>query len=71
MRAKAAVLMLSRARASAILFKLHYLSGRLFKHPEHRDNFMRTPVSLMSRRFGASIVDDEISQTIPEIMARL
>lgn len=71
LRAKAAVLMLSRARASAILFKLHYLSGRLFKHPEHRDNFMRTPVSLMSRRFGASIVDDEISQTIPEIMARL
>lgn len=69
LRAKGLVLLLPKRRARAILRKFHYLSARLFIEQEHRENFMPTPVTLFTRRFGESFVDPDIRSTIPGLFS--
>ncbi|SMX23684.1 winged helix-turn-helix domain-containing protein [Boseongicola aestuarii] len=65
LRAKGVTLMLSRARAVAILRHIFYVSARLFEHQNHRENVLRTPVNLFVRRFGQGIVPADIRATVP------
>lgn len=67
LRAKGVTLMLSRARASAILRHVHYVSARLYEHQTHRENVLRTPINLFVRRFGRSIVPDYIKASVPRL----
>ena len=70
LKARAAVMMLSKKEAVAILLHAYYVSARLFKVPEHKENSMRTLVSLFSRRFGIDIIPDEIAAAFPDLMRR-
>src|SRR5690606_36513650 len=68
--ALAALQSVSEARARAILKFQHYVSARLFKYEDHRENVLRTPVKLFTRRFGPSIVPEEVAAAAPALLAR-
>lgn len=70
LKARAAVMMLSKKEAAAILLHSYYISARLFKVPEHKENLMRTLVSLLTRRFGIDIIPDEVTAAIPNLIRR-
>lgn len=59
----------SEARARAILRFHHYVSARLFQHEDHRENVLRTPVALFTRRFGPSIVPEEVAAAAPALLS--
>ncbi|MCM5571596.1 winged helix-turn-helix domain-containing protein [Burkholderiaceae bacterium FT117] len=60
LKARALTLALSRARARAALMHYHYVSARLFRQPEHRENVLRAPLRLFVGRFGESVVPDTL-----------
>ena len=68
LKAKGVTLMLTRAKATAILKHLYYVSARLYEQAEHRENSMRTPTNLFVRRFGRSIVPEEIKESVPGLL---
>ncbi|MGB7757465.1 MAG: hypothetical protein WBL23_15530 [Salinisphaera sp.] len=51
--------------ARAVLRLRHYLDGRLYHHPAHRQNVMRRPVELLTARFGAACIPEEIQPDLP------
>ena len=67
-RAKAALLTFNKSRARALLLYNHYISSRLFADPTHRSNAIRTPLSLITRRFGAEVLPSEIRTAYPDLV---
>jgi len=55
-------------RAQAILLYNFYIFGRLFSLREHRENFMRSSVTLFGNRFGYGIIPQEIREAVPSLM---
>lgn len=68
MRAKAATLMLSKRRARALLTHSYYVSARLFEKQTHRERVLQTPLALFQKRFGRSVVADEVARLVPALM---
>lgn len=69
-RSRAAVMMLSREKAAALLKMNNYVSARLFEDPGHRANAILTPLTLVVRRFGKAAVPDEVATTHPGLLDR-
>lgn len=69
--ALAALQAASEAQARATLMFVHYLSARLFRYDDHRENVLRTPAVLFSSRFGPSVVPEEIAAAVPGLMQSL
>lgn len=69
--ARAAVMMLSRKSATARLLHYNYVSSRLFQNLEHRENSIRTLLSLMIKRFDENVVPAEISSAYPNLISQL
>ncbi len=71
LRARAAVMMLTRAKARAILYKFDYVSTRLFQIKAHQENSIRTPLKLLMKRFGRDVVPDRLARALPELIEEL
>lgn len=71
LRARTAVMLLTRAKARALLRKFDYLSTRLFQIKAHQENSIRTPLELLIRRFGRDIVPDRLADSLPELIEEL
>ena len=67
LRAKGAIMLLSKRRAAGILRHIFYISGRLFDDVTHRENMMRTPMTLMQNRFGSDVATDEMRVMLPNL----
>lgn len=67
LRAKAATMMLSKKRSQAVLKHVFYISGRLFAQEIHRENMMRSPVTLLRRRFGNDVLTEEMIAAMPNL----
>lgn len=52
-------------RAERLVTYLYYLFARLYRRQEHRDNLMRGLIAHAVRRFGPSVVRDEIWRAVP------
>lgn len=61
----------SEARARAILTFVYYVSARLFLYENHRENILRTPVTLLTGRFGPAIVPQEVAEAAPNLVGQL
>lgn len=61
----------SETRARAILMFSYYVSARLFAYEDHRENVLRTPIALLSRRFGRSIIPEEVAAAVPGLRSSL
>lgn len=61
----------SEARARAILMLVYYISARLFLYEDHRENILRTPVTLLLQRFGPAIVPKEVADAAPNLLRQL
>ena len=59
LRARAIALVTKRAKATAMLQNLTYLSARLYADPLHRENTLLGLANLMVRRFGPSVLPEE------------
>jgi hypothetical protein len=59
---------LTKARARALLMQLTYVSARLFRDPEMRDNSIRGPLRLFIGRFGRGVVPDSLGRLAPELV---
>lgn len=70
LRAKAVTMTLSRGKAAALLKWQSYVSARLFSDPAHRENDIRTLLTLVVRRFGKAAVPDELVVTHPRLLDR-
>jgi DNA-binding winged helix-turn-helix (wHTH) protein len=58
----------TEARARGILLGAYYVNARLFQYEDHRENAMRTCVTLLTKRFGRGIVPREIAASVPGLM---
>ena len=67
-RAKAAMLTFNKTRAGALLQFNHYVSSRLFTDPAHRSNAIRTPLTMVTRRFGPDVLPHEIRTSYPDLV---
>lgn len=67
-KAKATTLMLSKKRARAVLMHSYYVSARLFERQDHRERVLRTPLALFQKRFGNTVVPEEVAQLVPALM---
>ncbi len=67
LRARAMTLLLKRDQATAMLQYGYYISARLYENPKHRENSLLTPVNLIVRRFGHSVVPDEVAACLPNL----
>lgn len=56
--------------ARGILRLRHYLDARLYRHAAHRQNVMRRPVELLTARFGAACIPEEIKPDLPADLRR-
>ncbi|MGR3659775.1 MAG: winged helix-turn-helix domain-containing protein [Paracoccaceae bacterium] len=68
LRARGIVFVLPRARARAQLQHLGYVSARLFRLQEHRENSLRPFLTLCVRRFGKEVVPQEVVQLAPDLV---
>ncbi len=68
LRARTMVRMLSRERAMALLTYNNYVSARLYRDPEHRENALLTLLTLFSRRFGVGDVPEEVARAHPRLI---
>ncbi len=59
----------TEAQARGILLHGCYVNARLFQHEDQRENAIRTSVVMLTRRFGKSIVPDEVAALVPRLMA--
>jgi DNA-binding winged helix-turn-helix (wHTH) protein len=59
----------SEAQARGILLNNYYACARLYRHDDQRENALRTSIALLTRRFGKSIVPDEVAASVPRLMA--
>lgn len=69
-RSRALTMALSRSRARALLMKLNYVSTRLFREAEMRENSIRPPLRLFLGRFGEAVVPDALRNTVPDLLAK-
>jgi len=69
LRARGAVMVMSRTKMNAMLSQVHYVWARLYEDPAHRANAIRAPLNLAIRRFGPNVVPVEIKQDIPQFFA--
>lgn len=69
LRAKSVCLMIPKKKAQAFLKNFYYVSARLFKIEEHRENSIRTPYTLFTKRFGPSVVPAEVAAAVPRLAA--
>ena len=67
-KAKATTLMLSKKRARGLLMHSYYVSARLFEQQDHRERLLQTPLALFQKRFGPSVVPDEVVRLVPALM---
>jgi DNA-binding winged helix-turn-helix (wHTH) protein len=65
LRARALTMALTRPRARALLMNLTYVSTRLFRQPEMRENSIRPPLRLFLGRFGEGVVPAMLWETVP------
>jgi len=63
--AKALLLQMDEATARATLLSVNYGFCRLFSFPDHRENVIRTPHTLLTQRFGYDFVPEEVRRTVP------
>ena len=68
LRARGMALMLNRAKATAMLKQVAYLSARLYADPGHRENALLTPANLVVKRFGPSVVPEEAAIHLPGLI---
>jgi DNA-binding winged helix-turn-helix (wHTH) protein/tetratricopeptide (TPR) repeat protein len=52
-------------RAERLVTYLYYIFARLYRRQEHRDNLMRGLIAHAVRRFGPSVVRDEVWRAVP------
>lgn len=69
LRARGAVMVMPRAKMSALLSHIHFAWSRLYMDPDHQANTIRAPLSLAIRRFGPGVVPEDIRQDIPQLFA--
>jgi hypothetical protein len=55
-------------RAQRTVTYLYYVSARLYRRQEHRENIMRGLITQMVRRFGTSVVAEEVRRAVPGLM---
>ena len=67
LRARGAVMVMPRAKMTALLSHIHFAWSRLYEAPEHQANTIRAPLSLAIRRFGPGVVPDEIRRDMPQL----
>lgn len=67
MFSKGFMLVLSQAKANALLSHLHYCWARLYEDQTHRENALRAVLGLTVRRFGRDVVPDEIKRDLPDL----
>jgi DNA-binding winged helix-turn-helix (wHTH) protein len=70
LRSRALTMALSRSRARALLMKLTYVSTRLFRQPQMRENSIRPPLGLFLGRFGEDVVPDALRETVPGLLQK-
>lgn len=57
--------LLSFEQAESTVMYLYYVFARLYRRQEHRENFLRGIVAQMVRRFGPSVVAEEVWRAVP------
>ncbi len=67
-RARALSMALTRKRARALLMHFTYVSTRLFRKPQMRENSIRAPLRLFLGRFGDAVVPDSLRQIVPDLV---
>lgn len=67
-RSRALTMALTKARARALLMQLTYVSARLFREPEMRDNSIRGPLRLFIGRFGGDVVPESLGRLAPDLV---
>jgi hypothetical protein len=55
-------------RAQRTVTYLYYVSARLYRRQEHRENIMRGLITQMVRRFGTSVIAEEVRRAVPGLM---
>ena len=54
--ARGTAMAMTRRRAKGFLRNWWYIAGRLYRQPRHRDRVMRTPETILARRFGEGVL---------------
>ena len=62
---------LDQVRARAMLVYTNYLSARLFRVADHRENVLRGLLTLLVDRFGPAVIPEELDQSVPALVAAL
>lgn len=57
--------------ARAMLVWSNYICARLFRLAEHRENILRAPLTLFVKRFGMSVVADDVRASVPKLVSAL
>jgi DNA-binding winged helix-turn-helix (wHTH) protein len=70
-RSRALTMALTKARARALLMQLTYVSTRLFREQEMRENSIRGPLRLFIRRFGRDVVPERLGEMVPDVVESL
>lgn len=70
LRARAIALVMKRAKATAMMQNLAYLSARLYLDPRHRENTLLGTANLFVKRFGPSVVPEEAAIHLPGLVRR-
>ena len=70
-RSRALTMALSKARARALLVQLGYVSTRLFRVQEMRENSIRGPLRLFIGRFGRDVVPESLGRMVPAVVESL
>jgi tetratricopeptide (TPR) repeat protein len=63
--------MFDETRAKALLVFADYICGRLFRFAEHRENFLRGPLTLVVDRFGPAVVPEDLRASVPALVSAL
>lgn len=45
-----------------------YVSARLFKMQAHRERAMHTALALLRKRFGRTVVPEEVARLVPKLI---
>ncbi|NNU80137.1 winged helix-turn-helix domain-containing protein [Halovulum dunhuangense] len=70
-RARAVMLLFSRARAEAQLRNLNYVCARLFRDPAQGANALRPFSGLFAGRFGTAAIPQEVRSAHPRLFAEI
>ena len=56
------------ARAQSLVMYFYYVFARLYRRQEHRENLLRGVIAHMVRRFGPTVVEEEIWRAVPGLV---